>query len=751
MAAEDELIQRLADQLGISGAAAQDLAKSLKDATSASSRMANASSAETAARTASTDSYKKVTSGMKAWTAQAGSATTGLVTLAGSVSGSTAAFTSLIPILNSMQSVLQLSVEALSGGFKAIVGGAASVLGRRFGGNIAGVLKNVTDPVIKAGILKTLELVFTGARLLLSETQKLANSYATLAQSGMIFGGSLENAKAAAEESGVSLQTFSTFASKSAEALALIGGNSETSAKRIMKMATSMDDAMIGMYGGFDNMAASLADYVVMQTKYGYDAVKNQGQLEAGAKSYLLAQKELQILTGKSADSIKQEQQLRLQSAAFQMKLNQLNDPAKAQRVQNLATQINQKYGARALSTFMEKFTNEGAAVMNPENLKFLTMLPGMGDALDQFVDTVDLGDKESSAAQAQLFELNKPMIEGFAAQYQQLMQIQASFVGMNSVLDMLNTALSPMVASLSQQGNAIQAQLDASKSVGEALKRTDSIIGAAIRSLEGMSVAVEKVVIENFDKLPTIIKLTNEAFTAMLAGIRILTTDMKSLEDVLARIVKLAGGGNITPTTSDQREEFRKDQTQRMTPPKGPDGKPDYDAKVTPEEERRANVPYTGDPTRRIPRAIRERQREQLEAERLKKEGTAVPVTPAPAAATNLTAHQQKLLEIYQSAGEWGMLGSYLNDLVTKTRKERIEEARMPQKADGGIVNSPSIAGEAGPEAVIPLKNGGIPLDINFSEMLAELRDQTLFARELLDQMRDSKDIQQQILYATA
>ena len=85
-----------------------------------------------------------------------------------------------------------------------------------------------------------------------------------------------------------------------------------------------MDHAMIGMYGGLDNMAASLADYVVMQTKYGYDAVKNQNQLEAGAKSYLMAQKELQILTGKSADSIKQEQQLRLQSSAFQMKLNHL-------------------------------------------------------------------------------------------------------------------------------------------------------------------------------------------------------------------------------------------------------------------------------------------------------------------------------------------------------------------------------------------------------------------------------------------
>jgi hypothetical protein len=73
------------------------------------------------------------------------------------------------------------------------------------------------------------------------------------------------------------------------------------------------------------------------------------------------------------------------------------------------------------------------------------------------------------------------------------------------------------------------------------------------------------------------------------------------------------------------------------------------------------------------------------------------------------------------------------------------------PALANGGITNGPSLAGEAGPEAVIPLKNGSIPLDINLGEMVSALREQTDISRDLLDAMRDSKDIQQKILYATA
>jgi len=717
MAAEDDLIRRLAEQLGISGAAAEDLAKSLKDATSASSKMASASGVETGARNASSESYKKTIAATKAWGQQAGSATSGLISLAGSVSGTTAAFTSLIPILDSMQSVMKLSIEAMGG----ITSGLLSLLGRTPMTLMFSALGKAVTAGVQATVLKALELTFTAAKLLLSETQKLANSYATLAQSGMIFGGSLENAKAAATEAGVSLQTFSTFASKSAEALALIGGNSETSAKRIMKMATSMDKAMIGMYGGFDNMAASLADYVVMQTKSGYDAVKNQSQLEAGAKSYLMAEKELQILTGKKADALRQEQQRRLDSSAFQMKLQTLTI-AQQQQMQNLLSQVKQKYGDRAESILMEKFTNEDGVMMNPDNLKLIGQIPAFGTLADDLLSTQELGTKESAAAQAAIFEKYAPIFQEAAKQNQYLMQIQASRPGMNPILDEMNKAFATTTGTYSQQANAIQAQLDASKSVGEAFTKTTSIIGDATVKLEAMTAAIEKVVIKNFDKLGTVIDLTYDSFMLLIEGLEMITKDdtIKTLSDRLT--------GMLT------------------APPLGP-----QPGEIPPPTDRRN--PFTGVPT--DPLANEKRQYEEREERR---RNTPVKPTPVPVVGTSTfggdaaeqAAHQKKLVEIYQSAGEWGTLGNYLKDLVTKTRQERYDEANKPKKADGGIVNSPSIAGEAGPEAVIPLKNGSIPLDLNLGEMIAVLREQTELSRDLVDHMRDSKDIQQKILYAT-
>lgn len=48
----------------------------------------------------------------------------------------------------------------------------------------------------------------------------------------------------------------------------------------------------------------------------------------------------------------------------------------------------------------------------------------------------------------------------------------------------------------------------------------------------------------------------------------------------------------------------------------------------------------------------------------------------------------------------------------VTGGRSAQVDS--LPKFADGGITSGPSIAGEAGPEAVIPLKNGKIPLEVN-------------------------------------
>ena len=66
-----------------------------------------------------------------------------------------------------------------------------------------------------------------------------------------------------------------------------------------------------------------------------------------------------------------------------------------------------------------------------------------------------------------------------------------------------------------------------------------------------------------------------------------------------------------------------------------------------------------------------------------------------------------------------------------------------MGTNAYGGVVDKPSIAGEDGPEAVIPLAKGNVPLDIDWTPMVRALY-------ELIDKVQEGNDINDRILKAS-
>jgi hypothetical protein len=72
---------------------------------------------------------------------------------------------------------------------------------------------------------------------------------------------------------------------------------------------------------------------------------------------------------------------------------------------------------------------------------------------------------------------------------------------------------------------------------------------------------------------------------------------------------------------------------------------------------------------------------------------------------------------------------------------------ASTPRRAGGGIVTEPSIAGEAGPEAVVPLINGGrIPVNLDLGPLTALLERQTRQNDEIMRYLRESVEIQERI-----
>ena len=66
-----------------------------------------------------------------------------------------------------------------------------------------------------------------------------------------------------------------------------------------------------------------------------------------------------------------------------------------------------------------------------------------------------------------------------------------------------------------------------------------------------------------------------------------------------------------------------------------------------------------------------------------------------------------------------------------------------MDTNAYGGVATKPSIAGEDGPEAIIPLAKGNVPLDIDWTPMVRALND-------LIDKVQEGNDINDRILKAS-
>ena len=72
------------------------------------------------------------------------------------------------------------------------------------------------------------------------------------------------------------------------------------------------------------------------------------------------------------------------------------------------------------------------------------------------------------------------------------------------------------------------------------------------------------------------------------------------------------------------------------------------------------------------------------------------------------------------------------------------------PENAMGGLVTSPSIVGENGPEAVIPLARGSIPMNIDFAPLIRSLDKQAYLMEQVVRNTEDTRDLQRQILSAT-
>jgi hypothetical protein len=254
------------------------------------------------------------------------------------------------------------------------------------------------------------DLTTQAMEIQLQNAQKLVNTYDNLSKTGLTFGGSLSSMTQTANDSGLKLDTFTKFVGTSAESLHQLGGGLGTASKLISKMGKSVidtNDQLVVMYGSYDNLDSALATYASRAAGFGTDIVKNQDALTRGSKDYLYSLKELQELTGLSADKLKKDQEEREKNSAFQLALSKM-DNENANRVNDTLSILGKS------SPLLDKMGTE--LIQNNGNLidttniltkQFFPATAKMTEELLRLSQTKGLSDTDFRAQRAAIISAN--------------------------------------------------------------------------------------------------------------------------------------------------------------------------------------------------------------------------------------------------------------------------------------------------------------------------------------------------------
>jgi len=299
-----EVLQRFMQGTDNLSGAANTVSGRLLQLARSSSAASEATDAETMSKKRSVAAADGLVAGFKGLANAAGTVISGMVSVPAAMATSTEAFTAVKPMVGLFTSVL----STLSSAVFDAVGGFTKFIP---------ILGNVVEGLQKLGE-GVIRLAGEAINFQLDATQRLVNNFNQLSKAGLVFGASLEQAKAAAAAGGLSLQSFTSIVSNQAANLALLGGNSEQAAVALVGAGKQMSAGLRTIYGGFEGLNTELIETVALQSQLGVRQSRNQQELAATTEPYLLNLKEISLLTGKSTQQIRDEQKQRSQSAAYQ-------------------------------------------------------------------------------------------------------------------------------------------------------------------------------------------------------------------------------------------------------------------------------------------------------------------------------------------------------------------------------------------------------------------------------------------------
>lgn len=682
-----------------------------------------------------------------------------------SIYNSSKSFTAVVPTLNLVGNALNGIIDAIGKSLSGI-----TVLGSGTG--------KASEAIAQFASVGA-KIAFQQAQNQIENAQKFVDTYQQLSKVGLSYGGAVESMRQSAVNGGMALDSYAKFVTSNIENLSVLGGSIEKAADRVTQLGvniTKTDRKLLGMYGSYDALQGATADYMAMMARYGIDINRTDKDLTVGAKEYLYNMKELSALTGKSAEQLKKAEEERQKSAAYNLAVSRMGVDQQA-NVQRGMELTQSKFGDVA-AKYAQEFIATGGNVTSETALLFKSMYPEIAKTVEMTMDATKQSSADFRTNSADIISSRKELTRAEAEAKEGLFKLQAGAGAGNPYLEMANSVGAAVLKSYTSQGELVEAQAKLEKQrEADITKATDRFV-TTIEKLEeykrNMDIKVEaqleatgKVVADLYKLQEELDKFVDKLPTAVNFFIEQLGRAAKELN-------RFSGGGGDTKSgfnANDVRraaEEKAKASDKNWLQQKWAGAKAKFDAMYGSGEEAAAAMGQAP-PRQSVGTVLGDRAGSGNIDPRLQvlmdKIGESYPgsritgLNDAYHSGDDTSKHSKGLAMDFvvpkppTSAEEAVAMRDRIKDLgFTKVLDEYFTQKSPKwtgphfhaELAKGGITQGPSLAGEAGPEAVIPLPDGrNIPVKMDVGELINKLD-------EMIDVLRDGNNNTEKIFHAS-
>ena len=279
------------------------------------------------------------------------------------------AFTSVTPTLE----LLSQATKAVAGAMTGLLSGVPIISG----------LSESANKMIGAGIDITTQV----ASMMLTNAQTFVDTYSNLSKVGANFGGNMDDMMNAAHQGGLSLSEYQKFVTASADALRTLGGTTEQAAGRILKMSQSAlknNDRLLIEYGGYDQVADTLANFTANLTKAGVNTVAIQDQLNEVSENYLISLKEIESITGRTVKQQQDAEAEALTNIAFQRKYNEIRSKDGLAAAAAMMAEMHNAFaiGGKSAENYYKELAATGT-ILSKQNLEYRAYMPAYAKTVD--------------------------------------------------------------------------------------------------------------------------------------------------------------------------------------------------------------------------------------------------------------------------------------------------------------------------------------------------------------------------------